>query len=211
MLKLDKLTVTFGQNRFEFSLEAQRDKVIAVLGRSGSGKSTLLNLIAGFIKPESGNITWQSESLLSLTANQRPVTTLFQNHNLFSHLSVEQNIGLGIQPDLKLSEDDQQQLQQVLEEVGLPGFAKKKAGMLSGGEQQRVALARCLLRQQPILLLDEPYSALDEATRLDMIALTNRVIDEHNLCVILVTHQTEDAKRMNAKTFRLIDGMLTDV
>lgn len=208
MLILENLSVHLGTNRYRFNLQAGTDQVAAILGKSGSGKSTLLNLIAGFLQPESGELQWQQQSLINLPANQRPITTLFQQHNLFSHLTVEKNIGLGINPNLKLTDQDRLNIEHVLEEVGLPGFAKNSAAKLSGGEQQRVALARCLLRKQPVLLLDEPFSALDEHTRHEMIELTSKVTTKHNLCVVLVTHSKDDANRMNAQQYELTDGQL---
>jgi len=210
MLTINNLTAKLGDNQFEFSLQAKSDEVCAILGKSGSGKSTLLNLIAGFLKPQSGTMQWQQQSLLPLTANERPVTTLFQQHNLFSHLTVAQNIGLGVNPKLQLTNDEHTRIAQVLTEVGMENFESKRADTLSGGEQQRVALARCLLRNQPILLLDEPFSALDEATRHEMIELTRKVIVEHNLCVILVTHNRDDADMLNARMLSLVDGKLQD-
>lgn len=209
MLTLDKLKVNLGSNQYCYNLRANSDRVSAILGKSGSGKSTLLNVIAGFLNASSGALNWQQQSLLGLPANQRPVTTLFQQHNLFTHLSVEQNIGLGISPKLKLSNADRLNIENTLNEVGLPGYAKNNAAKLSGGEQQRVALARCLLRDQPILLLDEPFSALDESTRHEMIELTNKIIQRRDLCVVLVTHNKDDAKMLNANLYELSNGELS--
>ena len=208
MLILDNLTLSLGSNRYCFNLQASADRVSAILGKSGSGKSTLLNVIAGFLHAESGALLWQQESLLNVPANQRPVTTLFQQHNLFTHLSVEQNVGLGISPDLKLNKQDSKNISLALEEVGLEGYATRRANKLSGGEQQRVALARCLLRDQPILLLDEPFSALDESTRHEMIELTQNVIREHQLCVVMVTHNKDDASMLDAVQYELTKGEL---
>lgn len=208
MLKLDTLCVQLGDHQFSYQLEASSAQVSAVLGKSGSGKSTLLNVIAGFLPAASGSLTWKGESLLSLAANERPVTTLFQQHNLFTHLSVAQNIGLGIDPNLRLNKQDLQSIDRALDEVDLNGYAKKSAANLSGGEQQRVALARCLLRKQPVLLLDEPFSALDEGTRHEMISLTSRVIKDHELCVVLVTHNADDAELLGAKKYLLDNGEL---
>jgi len=208
MLTLDKLTLQLGTNYFSYSLQATNKRVSAILGKSGSGKSTLLNVIAGFLRADSGTLQWHDQSLLHLPANQRPVTTLFQQHNLFTHLTVEQNIGLGISPELKLTTSDHEKIEQVLSEVGLQGYAKNSCTNLSGGEQQRVALARCLLREQPVLLLDEPFSALDESTRHEMIELTKNVIQQHELCVVLVTHNRDDAQLLNAQLYELNDGEL---
>lgn len=208
MLKLDALSVKLGDHHFRYDLEASSERVSAILGKSGSGKSTLLNVVAGFLPAASGSLSWNDKSLLNLAANERPVTTLFQQHNLFTHLSVAQNIGLGIDANLRLSKQDLQNIDHVLQEVDLTGYAKKSADNLSGGEQQRVALARCLLRKQPILLLDEPFSALDESTRHEMIALTDRVIRDHKLCVVLVTHNADDADKLGATKYLLDNGKL---
>ena len=208
MLQLDKTAIALGNREWVFDMTLETHAVHALLGRSGSGKSTLLNLIAGFLQPTSGDIRWQEESLLAMEPSQRPVTSLFQQQNLFSHLTVRQNTGLGIDPGLKLSETHIQSIQSVLTDVGLQGMEHKLPGMLSGGEQQRVALARCLLRRRPLLLLDEPFSALDATTRREMIELTRIVIGSYNPCVIMVTHDEEDAAAMQASILRLQDGRL---
>jgi len=209
MLKIDNLQLLLGTNSYCYQLHANAAHTTAILGKSGSGKSTLLNLIAGFIQPDSGSLYWNNQSLINLPANQRPVTTLFQQHNLFTHLNVEQNIGLGISPDLKLNKEDYKNIHRSLDEVDMAGYAKNRTANLSGGEQQRVALARCLLRKQPILLLDEPFSALDEHTRHEMIYLTRKVIGDHKLCALLVTHNEDDADLLTATKYLLSKGTLT--
>jgi len=176
MLELNSVRFSYEHTQYQFDLTAQTRSTTAIMGKSGSGKSTLLNLIAGFLKPESGNISWQQHAMHLQAAQDRPVTTLFQQHNLFPHLTIKQNLALGIK--------------------------------LSGGEQQRVALARCLLRQKPILLMDEPFSALDEATRETMQALTLKTIQDNGLCAIIVTHNPEDAAALNANTYTINDGRL---
>ena len=208
MLQLDKTAIAFANREWLFDLTLATHGVHALLGRSGSGKSTLLNLIAGFLQPNSGDILWQGQSLLPQEPSQRPVTSLFQQQNLFSHLTVRQNTGLGIHPGLKLSDAQIQSIQSVLSDVGLQGMEHKMPGMLSGGEQQRVALARCLLRRRPLLLLDEPFSALDATTRQEMIELTRLVIAAYKPCVIMVTHDEMDAAAMQASILRLHDGRL---
>lgn len=203
MLTLKDVDVQLAERQWRFDIELDTQGVYALLGRSGSGKSTLLNVIAGFLKARSGTVKWQEQNLTDLEPAQRPVTTLFQDHNLFSHLTVLQNIGLGISQNLKLNSTQTQNLYAVLDNVGLTGYENKLPGSLSGGEQQRVALARCLLRRQPILLLDEPFSALDATTRQEMIALLQRVIDNYKPCVIMVTHDEQDANAMNAVILKI--------
>lgn len=207
-LELQNLSVSLGAKRFAFSLTAKAGETHAIMGKSGSGKSTLLNLVGGFLTPEQGTLTWEGEPLLTLAPDKRPMTTLFQSHNLFDHLSVRQNIGLGLSPNLKLHGNDWSRIDDVLADVGLPNRGDDKPQSLSGGEQQRVGLARCLLRQKPILLLDEPYGALDEATRNDMLALTRSVCQRLNLCVLLVTHDAQDAEQLGAIHHRIVDGKL---
>lgn len=203
MLTLKDVDVQLAERQWRFDIDLDTQGVYALLGRSGSGKSTLLNVIAGFLKARSGAVKWQEQNLTNLEPAQRPVTTLFQDHNLFSHLTVLQNIGLGISQNLKLNSTQTQNLYAVLDNVGLTGYENKLPGSLSGGEQQRVALARCLLRRQPILLLDEPFSALDATTRQEMIVLLQRVVDNYKPCVIMVTHDEQDASAMNAIVLKM--------
>ncbi|MDB4224036.1 ATP-binding cassette domain-containing protein [Granulosicoccus sp.] len=203
MLTLKDVDVRLAERQWCFDIDLNTHGIYALLGRSGSGKSTLLNVIAGFLKASSGAIAWQEQPLNNLEPAQRPVTTLFQDHNLFSHLTVLQNIGLGISPNLKLQPEQTENLHAVLENVGLTGYEKKLPGSLSGGEQQRVALARCLLRRQPILLLDEPFSALDATTRQEMITLLQEVIDSYKPCVLMVTHDEADADALSASILRM--------
>ncbi len=206
MLTLDNTSLSLADRSWVFNLTLQTHGVYALLGRSGSGKSTLLNLIGGFLQPDSGDIQWQGQSLLSLQPAQRPVTTLFQQHNLFNHLTVWKNIALGISPKLKLTPTDHERIAKVLGDVGLTGYANKKPGQLSGGEQQRVALARCMVRQRPLLLLDEPFSALDATTRKEMTNLLRQLIDTYSPCVILITHDADDAQALNADILDMQHG-----
>lgn len=209
MLRLDGVTKALGPRQWQFDLTLETHGVYALLGRSGSGKSTLLNLIAGFLQPDAGSILWQEQDLLHLEPAQRPVTSLFQQQNLFNHLTVRQNIGLGVDPGLRLSDRQIHAIQSVIEDVGLSGQESKLPGALSGGEQQRVALARCLLRRRPVLLLDEPFSALDAMTRQEMSTLLRRLIDTYRPCVIMVTHDENDADALHAEALRMQDGRIT--
>ena len=198
MLRLDKASLTLGTRHWTFDISLHTHGVHALLGRSGSGKSTLLNLIGGFLQPHAGDIQWQGDSLLELQPDQRPVTTLFQQNNLFEHLSVWKNVALGICPTLRVEPVQRTQITTALSDVGLAGFEQKMPGQLSGGEQQRVALARCMLRRKPVLLLDEPFSALDATTRFEMIALLKQLIEQYQPCVLMITHDEGDAQALDA-------------
>ncbi|MCB1756142.1 MAG: ATP-binding cassette domain-containing protein [Gammaproteobacteria bacterium] len=208
MLTLDALAVTLGETNFSFSLNAEAGQCTAILGESGSGKSTLLNLIGGFIRADSGRVLWEEQDITQLPPSARPVTSLFQDHNLFAHLNIADNLGLGLHPGLKLDESARQRISESLQAVGLAGFERRKPAQLSGGQAQRAALARCLLRDKPVLLLDEPYSSLDEATRLEMLQLTRRVLDEKQLCTLMVTHNRQDADLLGARLLYIENGRI---
>ena len=181
----------------DFSVE--RGASVALMGASGCGKTTVLNLISGLLKPDSGDIKFDGNSLLSLKPSDRPVTFLFQAHNLFPHLTVWQNLALGIDPGLRISTTDNQAIDKALEWISMPGFAHRFPGDLSGGQQQRVALARCLLRNRPVLLLDEPFSALDQALRSEMINLIRELQAQQSLTLVIATHQRQDAEALDAR------------
>ena len=208
MLKIDKLIYNYkNENEYNFSLDAKRGEIVGIIGASGNGKSTLLDLIAGFLKPISGTITFDEKDLSDLPPEKRPITILFQNYNLFEHLSVKRNILLGINDSSKKS--DLQQVRQILEEVGLKGFEDKKALTLSGGQQQRVSLARSLLRDKPILLLDEPFSGLDFDTRVHMLGLVQNITKAKDICTLMVTHEIDDCKKIADKSYEVKNGKLT--
>lgn len=210
MLRTEQLGVQLGDQVFTFDLQVARGECLAVLGESGAGKSTLLNLIGGFLPANSGQVALDDHIFTDAPPDRRPVTSLFQDNNLFTHMTVRQNLGLGVDPGLKLRAEDWQRVDAQLDAVGLGGLAARLPGELSGGQAQRVALARSLLRDKPVLLLDEPFSALDEATRADMLKLTADVIREHRLCTILVTHNREDALALGARLSVLREGRLHD-
>lgn len=148
-----------------FTLAVERGERIAVLGPSGAGKSTLLNLIAGFLPPASGSIDIDGQPHTHTPPARRPVSMLFQENNLFNHLTIRQNIALGMHPGLKLNAEQTAHLRAIAEQMGIDAMLERLPGELSGGQRQRAALARCLVRKQPVLLLDEPFSALDPALR----------------------------------------------
>lgn len=191
-------------------MEVRPQEVAAILGQSGSGKSTLLDIVAGFVEPSSGSVSLDDKELLGLSVEKRPVSILFQNHNLFEHLSVQKNILLGVSKTLKGSIEEVEKVQAILEEVGLEAFGHVLASRLSGGQQQRVALARVLIRREPVLLLDEPFTGLDEKTRVEMLDLVKKITVEHGLHTIMVTHEIEDCDRIANKVYKMQDHTLVE-
>ncbi|MDN2487591.1 thiamine ABC transporter ATP-binding protein ThiQ [Kosakonia sacchari] len=208
MLRLTDVTWLYHHLPMRFSLSVTQGEQIAVLGPSGAGKSTLLNLVAGFLTPASGTITIAGEDHTHTTPSQRPVSMLFQENNLFTHLTVRQNIGLGLNPGLKLNRDQQHKLEQIAETMGLESLLARQPEQLSGGQRQRVALARCLVREQPVLLLDEPFSALDPALRQEMLALVQDVCRRQQLTLLMVSHSVEDAARIAERSLVIADGRI---
>jgi thiamine transport system ATP-binding protein len=198
LLKINNLQYQYknADDLYTYSLEVQPSEVVAILGQSGSGKSTLLDIVAGFIEPSVGSIKLDDQELLGQSVEKRPITILFQNHNLFEHLTVQKNILLGVNKTLKDSIEEVEKVQDILKEIGLEEHEHKLASDLSGGQQQRVALARVLMRREPILLLDEPFSGLDDATRIEMLELVQKITKEHKLHTIMVTHDTDDCDRI---------------
>lgn len=195
MSGLELNTLSFLRDDFSLNLSAilpQGSKTLLV-GASGAGKSTLLSLIAGFLYPKTGKIMWKGEDITNLPPQHRPLTLLFQEHNLFPHLTLEKNVALGLQPSLRLTAEEKEKLQEMLKKVGISHLQKKYPFELSGGERQRGALARSLLRQKPLLLLDEPLGPLGPGLRKEMLELLSFVADEFKLTLLITTHQPEEA------------------
>ncbi|CFR07038.1 thiamine ABC transporter ATP-binding protein ThiQ [Yersinia kristensenii] len=208
MLKLEKITYLYDHLPMRFDLRIQAGERVAILGPSGAGKSTLLSLIAGFLAPASGRMMLNNQDHTHTPPAQRPVSMLFQENNLFSHLNVEQNIGLGLHSGLKLNHEQKLLLGQIAQQVGLEECLDRLPAQLSGGQRQRAALARCLVRSQPILLLDEPFSALDPALRNEMLQLVENVCENRQLTLLMVSHNLDDAARIAERTLLVVDGRI---
>ena len=185
----------FRQGTWQFAIDAkiERNSCTAIIGPSGAGKSTLLSLIAGFERPEQGTIFVDAEDITALAPALRPVTILFQENNLFAHLTLARNIGLGRHPGLQLSAEDKTRIEEAVAAVGLDGLEDRLPESVSGGERQRAALARCLCQDRAVLLLDEPFTSLDPALRHEMRSLVDRLRRERCLTVLLVSHNPEEA------------------
>ena len=209
MIRLDNVFLADDALPMTFDLQVAAGERIAIVGPSGAGKSTLLNLIAGFVLPTQGNIWLNGENHTHSAPYERPVSMLFQENNLFPHLTVQQNLALGLKTSLKLTALEQDQIERVADAVGLTSFLSRLPNSLSGGQKQRVALARCLLRDKPILLLDEPFSALDPELRLDMLNLIDELCHSKNLTLLLVTHQPSELTGKVDRMLRIENGRIS--
>lgn len=206
MLELQNISVTRGNFTLRADLSVEKGTRTAVIGPSGSGKSTLLALIAGFLAPDQGRVLWDGQDLTDVAPGKRPVSILFQDQNLFPHLTVQQNVGLGLRPDLRLNPDQRASVTRVLDQVGLAGMETRKPANLSGGQQSRVSLARVLLRARPLLLLDEPFAALGPALKAEMLRLLADFADDLGITVLMVTHDPDDARAFTPDTILIDDG-----
>ena len=206
MLTLDALTLEQGDFRLTADLGVASGARVAVIGPSGSGKSTLLAAIGGFLDPVSGRILWNDTEITHLAPGARPLTTLFQDVNLFPHLTLAQNTGLGLDPRLRLTQDQRARIDATLARVGLAGLGPRKPRELSGGQQSRAALARALLRDRPLLLLDEPFAALGPALKSEMLDLLAEVLDSTGASLLMVTHDPADARRLCPQTILVAEG-----
>lgn len=206
MLALERLVITQGDFRLEADLSVPAGAICAIVGPSGAGKSTLLNVIAGFFAAAEGRVLWDGAAIDRLPPGERPVSIVFQDNNLFPHLTAFENVALGIRPGLKIDAAEARKVEDALSHVGLAGLGARRPGELSGGQQSRVALARVLVRKRPLVLLDEPFSALGPALRTEMLDLVARVAQETGATVLMVSHDPDDAKRIAALTIYLGEG-----
>ena len=208
MIELRQSQVTLGSFRLNVSAQVAGGTRVALLGASGSGKSTLLSLIAGFLTPDAGKVWLAGQDATAMPPARRPVSILFQDGNLFPHLTVSDNVALGLRPDLRLSGAQRQTVTDVLDDIGLGVMADRRPRDLSGGQQSRVAVARMLLRDRPIALLDEPFAALDPGLRAEVLGLVDAKARARGLTIIMASHDLRDAERLCDRLWLLEAGQI---
>jgi len=206
MLAIENCRLTWPDFVADYSLTVEAGSLCAVIGPSGGGKTTLLHMIAGFETPQSGRLTFNGQNLLPLEPAKRPVAIVFQDHNLFPHLTVTQNVGLGLRPSLRLTDQEKTLIEDTLDAVGLKGFDTRRPGEMSGGQRQRVALARALVSGRPLILLDEPFSSLDPGLRRDMILLVDALRRRRPVTILMTIHTPEDAADVADRMAFVADG-----
>lgn len=207
MLWCDRATFQQGDYALSADLRIEAGQVTAVLGPSGAGKSTLLGGIAGFVSQPAGRLVWKGADISTLSPDRRPVSMLFQDNNLFPHLTVLQNVALALSPRFRPTATVRDQVDEMLGRVGLDGLADRKPAALSGGQQSRAVLARALLQDRAIMLMDEPFSALGPGLKAEMLDLSVSLAKEAGRTVIMVTHDPADAARVADAIVGVVDGV----
>ena len=193
MIKLENISIKLDNFRTKFTVEINKGEWVGIIGQSGAGKSTFLNLIAGFAQPEVGSLLINNTEMRNLSASKRSISSLFQDNNLFPHLSVYQNIAIAIKPNLKLHENEKGEIFEIIEYLNLSSKMHSSIGTLSGGERQRVALGRVMSSDKKILLLDEPFSQLDPNLRIEMLELIKKIREKKKITIIMAIHTPAEA------------------
>jgi putative spermidine/putrescine transport system ATP-binding protein len=207
------ITKRFGSFRAltEVSLGIGRGEFVTLLGPSGSGKTTLLMILAGFEAPSSGELTLDGRDMTSTPAEARAFGMVFQGYALFPHMTVEQNIAFPLKVQKRSAKDIRQRVAEMIEIVGLQGHGHKRPAALSGGQQQRVALARALACNPPVLLLDEPFSALDKNLRGQMQDEVKRLHRDLGTTFVFVTHDQSEALALSSRVAIFEQGILQQI
>lgn len=213
LLSIRNLAKSFGQNPVlrDISLEVAEGEFLTILGESGSGKTTLLRIIAGFESADAGELIMSGERFDHLPPYKRRVNTVFQHYALFPHLSVQENVGYGLSVARVPRAEIAARVEQSLAMVKMSDFAKSKPSKISGGQQQRIALARALVNRPRMLLLDEPLSALDANLRRQMQVELKSLQREVGISFIFVTHDQEEAMVMSDRIALLRFGALEQI
>jgi len=210
MLKVKKLKYKFESTSFEFNFDLNSNDIVGVIGKSGSGKSTLFNLLSGFLKPNDGSIFLNDNNITHLKPSARNISILFQDHNNFNHLTIFENIILGIDPDMKQTQANFKIVKNIMKKVSLNIDLKKKVSDLSGGEQQRVSIARSLLRKKSILLLDEPFNSLDPGLRKILYEDVRKMSIDNQLMTLVSSHLIEELKSVTDQFLFINKGKIIE-
>jgi thiamine transport system ATP-binding protein len=209
MLEIENLVLRVGAFELTANLPPMGAGIYAIMGPSGAGKSTLLAALGGFLMPVSGRICWHGKDITRAAPHERPMAQLFQDNNLFPHLSIFRNVALALHHKTRLSDAERAHVMTALARVGLQGLEDRKPAALSGGQQSRAALARVLLQKKPVVLVDEPFAALGPALKNEMLDLLATLAEEQGQVVLMVTHDPEDANRIAEQTIVVANGMVS--
>jgi putative spermidine/putrescine transport system ATP-binding protein len=212
-LELQSISAAYGDTEVlhDVTLALQAGELLALLGPSGCGKSTLLKVIAGLLQPTEGRVLLDGKDVTSVPAAKRDAPLVFQKPLLFPHLSVFENVAFGLRIRKIANEEITRRVHTALDRVKLPGLAGRSARALSGGQEQRVSLARAIVLEPKLLLLDEPFSALDESLRGEMRSLLRSLQRELGFTALFVTHDQQEAAAMSNRIGLMLGGRLAQV
>ncbi len=213
ILSIHQLSKSFGtiQALDDISFDVEDGEIVALLGPSGCGKSTLLSVIAGLENPDQGQVLWNGTSLAATPPHQRGFGLMFQDFVLFPHMNVYANIAFGLQMSHTDPEKIDQRVIEMLEIVGLPDFTKRDVNTLSGGEQQRIALARALAPHPHLLMLDEPLGSLDRNLRERLVVDLQAILHRMHQTAIYVTHDQEEAFTIADRVILMNSGRIEQI
>lgn len=212
-VKIEQLSKIYdnGDGIREINLDIQKNEIVTLLGPSGCGKTTILRCLGGFLKPTEGRILIDGQDVTDLPPEDRPTGMVFQSYNLWPHMNVYENLAFGLKLRRTKKSVIKEKVKEILELVKLPGMEKKFPTQLSGGQQQRVAIARSLLLEPEVLLLDEPFSALDAKIRIEMRSELMRIQKELNLTIVFVTHDQEEAMSISDRIVVMDKGRISQI
>lgn len=211
IVRLDNISKYYIKNKYVIkncSLKVYEGEFLTILGPSGCGKTTVLRMISGLEMVTAGKIYLDGEDVTGVDAVKRPVNTIFQNFALFPHMTIEENIGYGLKMKKVPKDEIKKRVKEMLELVQLSGYEKRKPSQLSGGEQQRVAIARGLINKPKVLLLDEPLSSLDLKLKKQMQLELKRLQKKLGITFIYVTHAQDEALTMSDRIIIFKDGKI---
>ena len=206
MLRFDDVDIRVGDFSLHADFELPKGRKAAIIGPSGSGKSTLLGALGGFVDIAKGRIFYDGADITRAAPGARPIAMLFQDNNLFPHLTLRQNVALGLQSNLRLGPEEEKRVAAAIDRVGLAGMETRRPSALSGGQQSRAALARVLVQDKPLVVLDEPFAALGPALRHEMLDLVSALVAEIDATLLMVTHAPEDVTRIADDVIYVDDG-----
>ena len=210
LIRLDGISKSYGDNEVlsDMTLSIKENEFVTLLGPSGCGKTTILRIIGGFVKPDRGRVLFNGNDITELPPNKRQVNTVFQNYALCPHMNVEDNIAFGLRVSGKSEAYIREKVKYALKLVNLEGFEKRSIDMMSGGQQQRIAMARAIVNEPKVLLLDEPLAALDLKLRQEMQYELVRLKHELGITFIFVTHDQEEALTMSDTVSVMNNGII---
>jgi ABC-type Fe3+/spermidine/putrescine transport system ATPase subunit len=210
---LDHLSLSYGSTQvfYDLGLQIRPSEMMALLGPSGCGKTSVLKIIAGLVQPTRGDVRFNGDSVVSIPAERREVVLVFQKPLLFPHMNVSENIAFGLKMRQTPEREIQRRVTEMLRLVQLEGYDARRPKELSGGQEQRVALARALVTRPRVLLLDEPFSALDEALRMELRILIQTLQTQTGVTTIFVTHDQSEAASISDRIALLLDGKIEQI